>query len=171
MSVFKDKNDREWMVSLDGPTIRRVRTECDGIDLADGEGKSYDRLVNDPCLLVDVLWSLCRDQAIAAGISDIQFGSALVGDAIERATAAMLESIADFFPQRSRALLTTVAAKNSKVRQLAMEKALAKIEDPELEIQVMQAMDDRMDAEVRSVLTRLRDATDTQELSESPPKV
>ncbi len=166
MASFKDKNGKEWHLALDAPMIRTIRKECEGIDLGDPQGKAYDRMVADPVLLVDVLWVLCREQASAAGVTDVQFGRALIGDTIEAATDAMLEVIADFFPPQSRALLQAMAAKSAKVRAMGMERALAKINDPALEENLLKLLDERMDAEVSGALTRLSAATSSPAPSE-----
>jgi hypothetical protein len=165
MATFKDKNGKEWSIAIDAPTIRTIRQEM-SIDLGDPQGKAYDRMVADPVLLVDVLWLLCKEQAHRDGVTDVQFGRALVGDAIEHATDAMLGVIADFFPPQSRALLHAMTAKAAKVRSMGMEKAMAKINDPSLEEGLLAALDERMDREVRGALTRLSAATSSPEPSE-----
>lgn len=154
MATFRDSNGKEWVVCLDAPTIRAVRQECK-LDLADLEGKAYGRMVDDPVLLVDVLWIICRRQAQEAGVTDEQFGRALIGDAIERATAAMLESIADFFPRDQRELLLATAAANAKIRHTGISRAMAKINDPDLESQIVAALEQRMSDEIRDVLQQL----------------
>lgn len=169
MATFKDSGNNEWLVSLDAPKIKAVRSALNGFDIVDPEGKAFDRMADDPCLLVDVLWILCRSQAPAKNISDEQFGALLIGEAIERATAAMLESIADFFQPSKRKLLQAVAEKNRRIREAGTERALAKINDPKLEQELLAAMDARMDAEVRAALTRLNFASGTAESSASIP--
>lgn len=152
MATFKDKHGKDWVISLDAPLIMAVRRECD-LDLASTDGSAYERMADDPILLVNVLWVLCREQA--GDMTDVMFGKLLVGDAIEKATEAMLEAICDFFPLRKRQLLQAVVAKNAKIREIGMEKALARINDPQL----LATLEARMDAEINSMLTRLTNAT------------
>lgn len=97
---------REWLLKLDGPRIKDVRQAFDGLDLADTDRsmRAYDQCASDPVLLVDVLYVLCRDQAQAAGLTDRQFGEALVGPAIVEATKALVDAYADFSPARAAAI-------------------------------------------------------------------
>lgn len=168
MARFLDKDDNPWKIELDAYAIRDVRKEC-GIDLADGDGAGLNKMADDPVLLVDVLWVLCREQAEKQGIKAEQFGKALIGDAIDRAVAAMLESIADFFPRQKRDLIQTVQAKNAKMRELGMAKALEKINDPALESRVLADMEAELDAQIERSLTRLTSAKNSPDSSASIP--
>src|SRR5574344_14039 len=71
MQIFKDRDGREWQVVLNVFQMKRVRAAL-GIDLVnvielakDGQVKvdMIDRIANDPCLLVDILWVLVHEQA------------------------------------------------------------------------------------------------------------
>ena len=163
MASFKDQNGKQWTIALDAPTIRAVRAECDGLDLADLEGKSFAKLVDDPCLLVDVLWILCRKQAETAKISDELFGASLVGDAIDAATNAMLESIADFFPHKKRELLKLIVKKSESLRNGAMADAMERLNNPELERKLLAGMKHKIESDIEKVLTRFNSATSTQD--------
>jgi len=62
------------------------------------------RLIADPVLLVDVLYVVCKEQADDANVTDEQFGRSMAGDAVDAATRAFLEELADFTPSpRDRA--------------------------------------------------------------------
>ncbi len=176
MATFNDKNGKTWIVALDAPTIRAVRREC-LVDLAGLDGAAYESLVNDPVLLVDALWVICREQALRDGVTDVQFGRALVGDAIEAATSAMLESIADFFPGTKKELLVAIAAKNAKLREIGVASALAKLNDPELEATIIASMEAEMDQAIRDQLKKPKNQstpstkpTSSPDSSESPPR-
>jgi hypothetical protein len=60
----------------------------------------------DECLLVDVIYLLCRDQCEQRKLSDEDFGRAMSGEAIDGACKALLEGLADFFrdPVKRRVL-------------------------------------------------------------------
>ena len=173
MPTFKDANDREWTIKLDAPTILRVRAAtcdasnckhlqgcgCTGVDLGDLTGQVQVQLRRDVVLLVNTLYLLCQPEAQRQGISDEQFGACLVGDAIRRATITMDEAIADFFPEETRAILRAITAKDAEVRQLGMERALARINDPKLAERFVAAMEAQLDEEVKNLLTRSSSAT------------
>ena len=110
MKTFKDNAGRTWSVALNIFVVKQVRGLL-GVDLLDlgidaknpADGLLY-RLIGDPVLLVDVLFAVCKAQADAAGVTDEQFAQAMAGDAIDSATKALLEELADFTPSpRDRA--------------------------------------------------------------------
>ena len=148
MHIFTDNKGRKWDIVLNVNQMKRVRAVL-GIDLvnvitldAKGEVKVdlIDRIANDPCLLVDILCVLTEKQAASLGVSDIQFGESLAGDAIEDATKAFLDELVDFFPGAKRLFLqkaVTLARKYTLEMTSALEKALS---DPELEKRVEQSM-------------------------------
>lgn len=148
MHIFTDNKGRKWDIVLNVNQMKRVRAVL-GIDLvnvitldAKGEVKVdlIDRIANDPCLLVDILCVLTEKQAASLGVSDVQFGESLAGDAIEDATKAFLDELVDFFPGAKRLFLqkaVTLARKYTLEMTSALEKALS---DPELEKRVAQSM-------------------------------
>lgn len=148
MHIFTDNKGRKWDIVLNVNQMKRVRAVL-GIDLVNvitldtkGEVKVdlIDRIANDPCLLVDILCVLTEKQAASLGVSDIQFGESLAGDAIEDATKAFLDELVDFFPGAKRLFLqkaVTLARKYTLEMTSALEKALS---DPELEKRVAQSM-------------------------------
>ena len=118
MRTFKDNAGRTWSLTLNVWTVKKVR-DLLGLDLLDlgGDAATRDkpgllfRLIADPVLLVDVLYVVCRDQADGASVMDEQFGRAMGGDAIDAATKAFLEELADFTPSpRDRARARKVVA-------------------------------------------------------------
>jgi hypothetical protein len=152
MPTFRDANSREWLVKLDAPKIAEVRKAC-GIDLAALDGQAFGRLDQDPVLLVDVLWVLCRGQN--PGVTDIQFGEALVGDPIEAATTALIEATIDFFPSRKRSLLRSLTGKQAAVTAKGTELALAKLNDPLLEERLLKAAEARLTRQLEELVSQL----------------
>jgi hypothetical protein len=166
MPVFKDSAGREWIIRIDAPKIREVRNDCQ-IDLAGIDGKAFDKL-QDVCLLVDVLWVLCRGQN--HGVDAEAFGSSLVGDPIEHATAALVEAVTDFFPTRTRSLLRSLTEKQAAIETKATELILAKVNDPTIEARILAETEKRLTAELEKVLTGLSSATSSPASVESAPK-
>jgi hypothetical protein len=161
--VFKDANGREWQIKLDAPTIREVRTVCN-INMGAMDGEFFNQLDADPCLLVDVLWVVCRGQA--NGTTDRQFGEALFGDPIGHATKALIDAWLDFFPERKRLLLRSLADKQAVVATKATELAMRKLNDPNLEAKLLQAAELQMDRKIQAALTSLNGATNSPESSD-----
>ena len=104
MKTFKDNAGRSWSISVDIATIRRVRKVL-GVNLVASDlADILKKILGDPVLLCDILYVVCKPEADKEGISDEDFGRAMAGDAIEHATVAFLEALADFTPNpRDRA--------------------------------------------------------------------
>src|SRR6185436_12211123 len=132
MSTFMDGNKKTWSLQLYVPLIEEVR-EYLKLDLVDREGKAYDRLCEDPVLLCNTLWIICKEQAEKEGVDKLAFLKLICSDVIVDANRAMLEAIADFSPSHHGKFLRAVAAKTNSVQNAAMAKALEKINDPSLE--------------------------------------
>lgn len=150
MHSFQDKNGKKWNIELNVGTAKRVKSEC-GIDLVnvitmsrDGKAQAsaLERLAEDPILLVDVLFSLCKEQAKEFEIDDFAFAELFNADAVEQASNALMEEIINFSQPAKRKALTRIyrTAKDFAAR---MDKQLEQIlESPEL------------DAEIESALTK-----------------
>ena len=135
MRTFNDNAGRTWSMTLNVWTVKKVR-DLLGVDLLDlgGEPASAQkpgllfRLIADPVLLVDVLYVVCKDQADGASVTDEQFGRAMGGDAIDAATKAFLEELADFTPSprdraRARKVIATTWAMIEKAQDVLDAKA------------------------------------------------
>lgn len=163
MPVFK-AGGKEWKVTLDAPTIREVRSECK-VDFGKLDGSVFNQLDQDPVLLVDVLWVVCRSQS--NGMTDRQFGELLVGDAIGDATKALTDAWLDFFPAGKRLLLHSLSDKQAALTEKATALAMAKIDDPNLETRLLAGMEAKMTRELNDLLTRLNGAMNSPESSAS----
>ena len=148
MRTFKDNGGRTWTVELNVHQMKRIRARL-GVDLVnvialDAGGKVkvdlVDRIANDPCLLVDILWVCVEEEAKAAGVTDEEFGRSLAGESIEEATRAFLDELVDFFPGAKRLFLKKAVELSRKFGG-EMTEALGKaLEDPELERRVEESM-------------------------------
>ena len=143
MRTFQDNAGRTWTVALNVWTVKKVR-DLLGVDLLDLCGPStplgasdagkpgsglLQRFITDPVLLVDVLYVACKDQADPLGVTDEQFGRAMAGDAIDAATRAFLEELADFTPSpRDRARARKVMDATWKLIDKAQDVLDAKAE-------------------------------------------
>lgn len=137
MHTFTDALDRSWSVEITVASLKRIRALA-GVDLLEAAGGSLlDRLVSDPVLLGDVLYAAVKPQADERKLSDEDFGRALAGDAIDRATTALLEEFVAFFPTPRRRILEKALAKLAGWRQQALVAAETRLDDPALDRAVM----------------------------------
>lgn len=138
MHSFIDSAGRNWTVRVDVGAVKRVRTVL-GIDLMQvGEKRTSDgrkpgvleRLSSDPVLLVDVIYVLCEEQAKRLGVSDEEFGRAMLGDALDGAVKAMLGAVVDFFPNpRERAALKRVLTAAEMAAERERDEVEAKLDE------------------------------------------
>jgi hypothetical protein len=134
MKTFTDNAGRNWTVTINVDAIKRVRGLLDVNLLGVIEGDLLERLIRDPVLLCDVVYAVCKPEADAQGVTDEEFGRAMAGDAIDHATKALLEELADFSwsPQRRanfRRIVNTTWAMIDKAERLVA----AKLESGQLE--------------------------------------
>jgi len=134
MKAFKDNAGRTWEVEVTTAAVKRVRGLVD-VDLVAGtlSGDLLDRLADDPILLCDLIYALCKPQADREGVSDEDFGRAMAGDAIERATAALLEELVGFFPSPKRRILRKALDKMETLQGVALAWADEKLDGTEME--------------------------------------
>lgn len=133
MARFTDSCGRTWIIEIHVPAIKRVQALTDVNLLTIVEGELIERLSNDPVVLVDVLYACCKPQADRDGVTDEDFGAAMVGDVISDATAALLAGLVDFLPESKRRLVQKAAAKYQTMQALAMDLISERLDDPKME--------------------------------------
>jgi hypothetical protein len=149
MKSFTDNVGRVWTVNVNVGTVKRVRALCN-VDIAsivtmetDGKPKIelLERLANDPVLLVDVLYAVCKEEADAKNVSDEEFGRAMAGDSIEKATAALLDEIIDFFPEAKRRVFAKILAATRRFQEKTKEELAKLLDDPALDGKIDAALE------------------------------
>lgn len=171
MASFKDKDGREWKISIDAPTIMRVRETCDPLfmvsDAKEGDNTAT-RLADDQVLLCLVLYRLCDEQCEKRDLTDEQFLKEVIadGDTIQLAVEALEVAITNFIPTKKRPLISAVAKERHAAERYAMEKTMARLSDPQTQTAIRQSIDEALN----KVFARLGSATDSQDSVESPPE-
>lgn len=132
MKSFKDCEGREWHVSVNVDSIKRVKSliNIDLLDVADG--KLFSVVLANPITLVNTVYCLCLPQAEQRNVSDADFGRAMAGDAIDHASTAVLEELIDFFPNRQRQILRKALTKVQEVEARGADLAVKHLDSPEL---------------------------------------
>lgn len=136
MKTFNDNAARSWTVQVNVDAIKRVRDLAQVNLLEVVEGKLLERLISDPILLCDVIYCLCKPEADTKNVSDVDFGRAMGGDAIDGATTALLEELVDFFPQAKRRVLAKALGKLQKLQTAALAAVETRLDSPELDRQM-----------------------------------
>lgn len=133
MKTFADNAGRSWTVQINVDAVKRVRDLVSVNLLEVVEGKLLDRLISDPVLLCDVIYAVCKPEADTKTVTDVDFGRAMAGDAIDNATTALLEELVDFFPQGRRKVLAKALNKLKALETAALKAVDARLDSPELE--------------------------------------
>ena len=143
MKTFTDNAGRTWTVALNVTALKRVKSLC-GVDLlgvvSDG-GQLIERLASDPVILCDVIFAVCKEEAEAKNITDVDFGCAMAGDPIEAATTALLEELVDFFPRGKREVLRRALQKMRLYEEKFLKAAHLKLDDPKMDEAVDKAIE------------------------------
>lgn len=129
MASFKDRHGREWHFEITPFSMKRVR-ELTAVNLGtlfNDNMTPLANLVSDPIMFVDVLYVLCKPECDKLGVTDEQFGGAMVGDYLEAAVDAFMQGLVDFFPKRQSNLLSTLLEKNRQYAAALAEKAVAQL--------------------------------------------
>ena len=152
-AIWTDAENRTWSTAISVNAIRRVK-ELVGVNLLEVfDGEMLARLADDPVLLVNTLYAVCKPQADERDVSDEAFGELLVGDTIELAAAALVRGIADFFPKDRRAVLDRLWAATKRTRTEAIRMATDKLDSPLVEQAITGAIrkaSDEIDQRLRS---------------------
>lgn len=136
MHRFTDNANRDWSVQINVATVKRVRAAL-GLDLMKAVGGNVlEQLASDPILLVDALYVVCEPQAQERGVSDIQFGEAMAGEAIEKAADAFLGELLDFFQPRQREMLAKIYRKVKEVEERTSAATHAALDNPALGVAI-----------------------------------
>jgi len=128
MKTFNDSQGRMWSVVINVSAVKRVRDLLD-VDLLDvANGELLSRLADDPCILVDVLFVLCKPEADAKSITDEDFGRGMVGGVLDEAASALMKELLDFFPSAQRAKALGKLVRKAAEQETAVAEAVAAIQ-------------------------------------------
>ena len=153
MAKFKDTQSREWTITLtDASAIMEIR-KSDSEFLKGEPAHTFARLENDPFLLCQVIYVLCLKQIQERGLSEEDFYLGIIGDSIEVASDALIEAIVDFFPRGKRELLNALASKTARMNAIGMERAMARLNDPNLETMLVSNLERKLDAHLKEFMT------------------
>jgi len=124
MKSFTDSAGRTWTVEVNVSAVKRVRGLL-GVDLLDvAGGDLLSRLADDPCVLVDVLFALCKAEADAKGVTDEDFGRGMVGGVLDEASGVLMKELLDFFPSAQRAMALGRMARKIVEQEAALAQAV-----------------------------------------------
>jgi hypothetical protein len=170
MMKFADNAGRQWEPEINVVTIGRVRDrlKINLLELVLPNSTLPERL-SDPCLLVDVLYLLCKDQADKLDLDDVAFGKAMTPDGIEDAWTGVLEGIVLFSPRGLRPAYQKVLTKAKAFEAAQAAKVKTIVEAPEFDAMLDRAMESRLNQPATLPSESTGDAGSLPESSESNP--
>jgi hypothetical protein len=127
MKCFKDSKARTWDITVNVGTAKAVK-DLTTVNLFDLYSTEAQKVFSDPCLLVNVLYVLCKKQAEDRKISDVEFGECLVGDSIEEAATSLLQEVAHFFPKSRREIMEKMLEKSQTAAKVMEKRAMEQVE-------------------------------------------
>lgn len=120
MPSFKDTEGRIWTLRITVAAIRRIK-DIAGIDLGDfsvfGEGGPFSDLGSDSCRLVEIVYAAVKPEADILGVTMEKFMESFVGETVVKASEALLESLADFFPGSQGLLIRRALELSGKAKE------------------------------------------------------
>ena len=125
MSKFSDASGLAWQFEFDCFLLDRVDKEAK-VDLADMSAAGLLAVERDVKALGRVLVVVCGDELTKRGKSPAEFIKQIRKDAITRARKAVMESLADFFPESEWSeMQSSLAKKKEQTDQMSTLEALA----------------------------------------------
>lgn len=173
--TFKDNTGGEWEPEVNVVTIGRVRAMLDInlLELVVPESDLGQRLT-DPCLLVNVIYLLCKDQADKGEISDEEFGRLMTPppddpdfSCIEDAAQLMIEGVINFSPRGIRPAHRKVLEAARTFQKKQAEKINTLVESQGFEKMLNEEIDKQLVAHENAQTEPTGDAGNSPESSES----
>lgn len=132
--TFTDTIGRKWTLALDFDVYRRVLTnhEVDLCDIVYEEQKSLKQL-DQPIVLVDVLYEICKLQAMQLGVNEMAFAQALDMPAVADAQRKLVDEMIFFSRSHPRAAIVreavTAADEAERVARLEVERQIPQMRE------------------------------------------
>ena len=147
MSKFTDALGQEWSLEFDGFLLERILLEA-RVDLAHLGADGLLAVETDAIRLIRVLAVACDEQLKARRKPAAEFQKQIRKDAITRARAALMEALADFFPESEwSAMQSSLTTRKNQPEmtpeQLQLATGFLKM-DPEVQRDVMSLIQQEM---------------------------
>jgi hypothetical protein len=157
MHEFRDTKGRPWQLEVNVDTIEQVKIDCgiNLLDVADPSSNLMQELIAFPPLLAKLLFSSMADQAKTKEVDDREFRRSMNGDTLQAAHDALIDEIILFSPKHRQSLLQAVRDKNREVEEAGTNLALARLADPALQKQALEAMDRKLRLQIEEALENL----------------
>ena len=119
MPSFKDTEGRIWTLRITVAAIRRIK-DIAGIDLGTSIFAEESPLasLSDDCLkMARAVYAAVKPEADVLGVTMEKFMESFVGETVVKASEALLESLADFFPGSQGLLIRRALELSGKAKE------------------------------------------------------
>lgn len=113
MAIWKDKDGKDWNCEITVKILKQIKQRL-GVDFLDVTN-AVKKLMTDVYFLCDALYIIHEDECKRKNLTDEDFGSLLVGETIDNATKALIDSLISFFPIQQREMLEKITKKREAV--------------------------------------------------------
>ena len=147
MKEFSDNTGRTWAVTVNVAVVKRVHSLL-GVHLGDVVGGNLaQRMIDDPVLMVDVIFAILKPEADERGVDDEEFARSMGGDALDNAMEAFLdEMVNEYLPPTKARLFAKAMTKYRAMMDQVASRAEKLIDSGDLERQLLEQMDQELDA-------------------------
>lgn len=122
MKILKDELGREWSVSLNFASLRRIR-DIAGLNLLDTRNGAFSWMEN-PETIGLLIYAMAKPECEKLGIGEEDFARGMVGDALDRATEAVLDELVNFTPNpEGRRMMRDLVGKMKQLKSEAIARA------------------------------------------------
>lgn len=130
MLTWKDANGRTWSTRITLADARRLKDN--GTDLLDTE--RMKDLFGDTLTIVEVMAELARTQWIEKELTYPQFADLVIEtpEVYEKASAAFVEGITDFFRRLARPALAELVEKAFEAAQVTQQTMMARVQGSQI---------------------------------------
>lgn len=156
-ATFKDRFDREWDLTLNLGTVRRVdrsdfsEVSDQKVSLLNFDKELLQVLFLEPGLRTAIIWAIVKNQADAAKVSEEGFLEGFDGATMVSSREALLEALSDFFPEKRTLLLRF--REMTKKQEEKMSQLLEKEGD-----NILQIMDLTMEKEITEAIHKAKES-------------
>ena len=159
MAIFKDLEEREWVLSVTVRTLKEVRKR-----VRDATGKPVDlmdvlfgnlafSILSDTVLFSEILWVMCEGQAKAQGVSHDAFDALLYDETLEAARGAFEEALLDFFPPKEKLPFQNILLRVKEIKTTSLE-----AQSREMAVQADVIRKGKSEQEIRQTMEKLEAA-------------
>lgn len=155
MEKIKLSSGKTVDLSISAGSVELVKNQLK-VSLVDlGSTGVIEKMMDDPMLLCNVMYLLCKRSCDEQKISADDFAYGLEGKEIEECTRLFIEELINFLPQSKKTILRQSLKMQNELNQKMVESSMAKMET------MMGKMETMVDKEVDKMMVKIEETLTT----------